>query len=440
MLKPNKKLIDTLRIGLRPTTRLFVFEGTIRSSKTVIAKQLFFYKVYDSDAPLHLIAGKDLDTIKNNILEDELGLLTLYPEYCSLEKDRVGRSYVRMETPKGVKKILLAGYADKSKWTNIVGLSIENIFVDEVNVANKQFIDECFARQVSFDTPLTIWTLNGDSPTHYIYTDYINRCETVGDVPASIRADMDRTPKTKGWLYEHFTMADNPIMTPEKIAAAEKIYPKGSYYYTIKILGERGTPNDNIFIEYMSDDLFEDVDTLEYSEWGVGVDIGATRAKNSVCLIGWKPDYSKACICDLVEFQQCGYAAKTEKLIAAIQRWGQIVPISYVAVDSAEQNYIEDLKTRFKKEHLPPVIGSYKATIKERIDMLIIGFATGRIVFNKNEGGRKAYNAYRMAKWADGQKGQKREDLNEPQNDIMDSAEYGLTRHMRAFLRSNNGN
>ena len=115
MLKPNKKLIDTLRIGLRPTTRLFVFEGTIRSSKTVIAKQLFFYKVYDSDAPLHLIAGKDLDTIKNNILEDELGLLTLYPEYCSLDKDRVGRSYVRMETPKGVKKILLAGYADKSK-------------------------------------------------------------------------------------------------------------------------------------------------------------------------------------------------------------------------------------------------------------------------------------------------------------------------------------
>ena len=105
-----------------------------------------------------------------------------------------------------------------------------------------------------------------------------------------------------------------------------------------------------------------------------------------------------------------------------------------------EQNYIEDLKTRFKKEHLPPVIGSYKATIKERIDMLIIGFATGRIVFNKNEGGRKAYNAYRMAKWAEGQKGQKREDLNEPQNDIMDSAEYGLTRHMRAFLRSNNGN
>ena len=82
MLKPNKKLIDTLRIGLRPTTRLFVFEGTIRSSKTVIAKQLFFYKVYDSDAPLHLIAVKDLDTIKNNILEHELGLLTLYPEYC----------------------------------------------------------------------------------------------------------------------------------------------------------------------------------------------------------------------------------------------------------------------------------------------------------------------------------------------------------------------
>jgi hypothetical protein len=33
-------------------------------------------------------------------------------------------------------------------------------------------------------------------------------------------------------------------------------------------------------------------------------------------------------------------------------------------------------------------------------------------------------------------KGQEREDKNEWQNDVMDSAEYSLTRHMVALLRS----
>ena len=74
----------------------------------------------------------------------------------------------------------------------------------------------------------------------------------------TIQAEMDRVEKNKGWYYTHWVMSDNPVMTPEKIQRAVAIYPKGSYYYTIKILGERGVPGDLIYLDYLNDNQIID--------------------------------------------------------------------------------------------------------------------------------------------------------------------------------------
>ena len=66
---------------------------------------------------------------------------------------------------------------------------------------------------------------------------------------------------------------------------------------------------------------------------------------------------------------------------------------------------------------------------------MIILLSLGRFHFNDNEGGKKALQAYKIAKWTEGKKGEEREDNNEPQNDIMDSVEYAVTRHMNALLK-----
>jgi PBSX family phage terminase large subunit len=434
----NDKNIDAIALALQPQTKLLTFEGTVRSSKTVTAIQAFFYRVYNSDNLMHLIAGRDFDSINDNILEaNGLGLLPQFSRYCSLKKGKIGGNYVELVSPKGVKKIKLAGYSNKAQWKKVLGGSIECIFTDEVNIADKQFIDECFARQTSFDNPFTIFTLNGDIPQHYIYTDYINKCKIIGNAPASIRADMDKVQSNPGWYYMHWTFEDNPIMTPEKIEYAKSLYPIGSYYYTIKILGERGTPGDLIFLDYISDSLVKPLKATDYDFFGIGFDIGATRAQNSITLTGFKRDFSSCAFFDKVTFKQCGYQQKTEVLKAfCLKCKAAGMHINYIAVDSAEQNYINDLRAEFKREGLPDVIPSYKATIKERIDLLIVLMSSGKILFNDTEAGRNILQAYKIAVWEENKKGQEREDKNQWQNDVMDSAEYSLTRHTKALLRS----
>jgi len=436
------KMVKAISAALKPQVNLLVFEGTVRSSKTVTAVQAFFYRVYNSDSYLHLIAGRDYDSINDNILNaDGLGLLMQFSKYCTLKKDKIGSNYVELRSDKGLKKIKLAGYSNQSQWKKVVGGSIENILIDEVNIADKQFIDECFARQTSFDNPLTIFTLNGDIPTHYVYTNYINSCKILGNAPATIRADMDKTVKVPGRYYMHWTFEDNPIMTPEKIDRARSLYPIGSYYYTIKILGERGAPGDLIFIDYISDELVADLKYEDYDIFTVGVDIGATRAQNSITLTGFKKNFTECAVLDKYTFQQCGYKQKTEMLKNIINGWlSKRIAIEGIFVDSAEQNFIADLKTEFAQLKLPLIAGSYKATIKERIDLLIVMMSTLRIKFNNTEQGRNALQAYKISKWAEKKKGEEREDKNEWQNDVMDSVEYGITRHMVTLLRAGKKN
>ncbi|AXF52136.1 MAG: terminase large subunit [Podoviridae sp. ctcf755] len=440
----NEKILDAIAIGLKNNTYLHVHEGAIRSSKTVTAIQELFEAVQSSDKILHAIVAQDMDAIMDNILKsDGFGLLEMYPEYCDLVKDKIGGNYVSVKCdlcgkPKE-KKILLASYADKSKWKKILGKTLGVILIDEVNNANKQFIDECFARMASVDSPLMIWTLNGDQPQHYIYQDYINRCKIIGKAPLSIQMEMNQVPNEPGWYLQHWTMKDNPIMTKEKIERASRMYPIGSYYYTCKILGERGSWGELIYNDYMTKEKhIKDFSSKDYkglfNKYIVGIDIGATKAQNSVSLVGFSRNYEYVGIENKLTFQQCGYDKKKEIILATVLRWKeQGKYIECISVDSAEQNFIIDLNAMFRRYGIE-VIPSYKATIKDRVDLGIALLAMGRLLFNNTNEGIDSYNAFLIAKWAENAKGKEREDNNERHNDIIDSIEYALTVHMKALL------
>lgn len=442
------KMLDCIQFALRPTTYVMAFEGSIRSIKTTTVIQMFHFLVQTSRKSFHLISANDNNSIKDVILEAEMGLITLYPDIYEMRKDEIGGYYVAVKSllpnmPE--KKILLCGFSNKARWKAINGHEFGVILLDEANNANKQFIDECFARQANVDEPKMLMTMNGDNPTHYIYTDYVNSCKILGKAPASIVADMNEYEKKQGYYYVHFTMHDNPTMTPEKIERTENIYPKGSYYYTIKILGERGTTGALIFNEYMDKSkLIKNIDKEVYYERIVGVDIGASRAENAFTLVGFDNQFTKVGILDKHSFKQVGYDNKRKALVNKVLEWQKKYGyIRCISVDSAEQNFIFDLKQEFKKYNIE-VIGSYKATIKERIDLIIVLMVLGKLTFNDNVNCRDLFDAYLNAKWEDGKIGQVREDNNDPINDKMDSLEYALTVHMKGLLlatqRAINGN
>ncbi|MBQ7912965.1 MAG: hypothetical protein IJ308_04360 [Clostridia bacterium] len=442
----NDKALDCLSLCVNPQVRQLTLEGTVRSSKTVTAIEGIFWRIYSSKGRRHLVASYDMSTLNDNILiADGFGLITKFRKYFAkdgespLKKDKIGGYYLEMDCGRrGKKKISLCAYSNKAKWKNVLGGSIECILIDEANIADPQFLNECYSRQVSFESPFTIYTLNGDVPTAKIY-EFVNSSKIIGDCPASIRAEMDKVPKKAGYYYTHWTMRDNPIMTPEKIASASSLYPVGSFYYTIKILGERGTPGKLIYIDYIDEArVLKKLDIAQYHSFTVSMDIGATRAQNSITLLGYLPEFRGVAVFAQESFSQVGYVEKTERLKAFIRKWNGLGArnIENVIIDSAEQNYIRDLQAEFLRLNLPEVIGSYKATIKDRIDMNIVLLASGKILFNDTTEGKAALDAFKQATWEDGKTGETRKDENEPWNDKLDSIEYGETRHMKALLKS----
>ena len=450
-------LIRRLFQALNPSVRFLCLEGPARSAKTVEAIEIFFRRVYNSSQKYHCIASQTYETAKDNIVEaDTVGLTFTHPNvhWCGKNLTLIGAD--------GKKKVIkVCGFLDAARWKKILGGTIENFLIDEINVANETFIDECFARQLSCEKPFMICTLNGDDPDHFVYQKYINYAKIIGDCPEStrklVKEFQERNGTRNGFYYCHFKMSDNPVMTAEKLKNAMSTYPVGSYYYITKILGERGIQGDLLFKDYMTDDLLIDAQErlpdgkpkYPLTRFTMGIDIGADRACNVFALVGWPFQLDYCVVLKVQSFKACGYREKTIRLKEFIRSFLNLrdsekavnpifdingYSLEGIEVDSAEQNYITDLKPLIRQEFDLRVEGSYKSTIKNRIDLMTIGFATKRILFDRAEAG-KGFKAYERAKRGKTQD-VLREDLNEEKNDIMDAIEYAITKHEKLLMRN----
>jgi len=455
-LELSEKILDALTIGLHkqdltsqnvidrlPSARVMTFEGVVRSSKTVTAILLFHFLVQRSGAKFHLIAGRDYDAISRNIIEAELGLKTMFPDVYEYTKDNIGGYYLEAKSPNGIKRILLAGYSDATKWKKVLGGSLENILIDEANIADEMFVKECFARQVSALNPFTIFTLNGDDPGHTIYQERINHSLIIGNCPASTRIEMEREKvKKRGYYYMWWGLHDNPIMTPEKIRDAMVLYPIGSYYHKTKILGERGRWGTMIYTDYMSTELIVDMDRkdaqgrpiYDIHSCSIGMDVAGDKASNVIALLGFNKTFSRVYLMDLLVFDnkdkygtKVGYDFIYQRMVEFIMRHRD-KPIRFIAIDNAVQAFINDLNGRRIGIE---VIPSYKATILKRIEMNCLLFSRRRFLFHKTT--ILAYQAYQSSRWTPGKVGKEREDRGDMINDIMDAVEYGETPYMTAL-------
>jgi len=451
MFKWSPLLVKRFSLMIQDYSRLITLEGPARSSKTALAINAFYYLVFDSSHKYHAICGRDYDTIKRNILEaEDIGLLVVHPD-LKLTRDKVGNYYILMRSPKGVKKILLAGYSNQTQWKKVLGGTIATFLIDEGNIADPTFIKETFARQISCDNPHTIITLNGDDPDSFIYQEVINYCKIVGRLPVSTRADMEKFQKEKGikegWYYFHFRISDNPTMTEDKLQNAYSLYPVGSYYYITKIKGERKKQGILIFNEYMTQQLIvnahekDDKGRLKYDikRYTIGVDIGSTRAYNSFILTGWSLDHHHYIYLKVRAFIKCGYGEKTKNLEIFINQIldSGILPgqIEGIYIDSAEQNYIADLSPLIKQKYGINVYPSIKYTIKDRIDMSVIAYSRKNGLFHNSKEVMEVYKAFESSTWKPDKIGLEREDNNTKANDLMDSAEYSLTAHMQELMK-----
>ena len=191
-----------------------IAHGSVRSGKTIAATLRFLTFLGESPYQEFMISGKTRDTIERNVIRDLIKMIDGRVPY----KYRKFDNYIEIED----KKVWLIGFSDEGATEKVRGMTIGGWYADEITSASKSTVEMAITR-CSLDNAQMFWTMNPESPYHYIYTDYITNQELLN------------TGTVKVW---HFTLDDNLHLSKRYIEELKRVNRKSQVSYKRNILGE----------------------------------------------------------------------------------------------------------------------------------------------------------------------------------------------------------
>ncbi len=240
----------------RSNARLNIWEGAVRSSKTVCSIVRWLRYLEEAPPGPLLMAGKTERTLKNNILdpiEQMVGPGLYHHDRWAGEVRIAGR------------RILCRGANDALAESKIRGLTLSGIYGDEITLWPESFFKRCLDR-LSVPGAKFFGTTNPDGPHHWLKKDYLDR-EHELDLKAF-----------------HFTLRDNPNLDPAYVAALEKEFT--GLWYRRFVLGLWVVAEGAVFDQF--DEGVHVVSELPAGAWErviVGVDYG-TGAPTAFIALG----------------------------------------------------------------------------------------------------------------------------------------------------------
>ena len=191
-----------------------IAHGSVRSGKTIAATFKFLIFVLKSNYYEFMISGKTRDTIERNVVRDLIRMIDGNIPY----KYRKFDNYIEIAD----KKIWLIGFSDEGATEKVRGMTVGGWYADEITSASKSTVEMAITR-CSVDGAKMFWTMNPESPYHFIYTDYITN------------TDLINSGTVKVW---HFTLEDNLHLSKRYIEELKRVNRKSKVNYKRNILGE----------------------------------------------------------------------------------------------------------------------------------------------------------------------------------------------------------
>lgn len=227
-------------------------EGQTAAGKTTVGILKFILMCVRSNKKQHGICGLDKGTVEKNIINKDLGVLDFFGvevAYFPSGNKNDTLPHLEIYSSKGLKIVYIFGYDDESRWKKALGGQLGCLYIDEVNIASLEFIQEAFMR-----ADYKMCTLNPDDPNLPVYSDYINHSrplpEYEKDVPEEMLSQLHSRPAYVGWVHWFFTMDDNAALTEEKKRIIIQSVPVGTKRYKNKILGLRGRSEGLVFTKF----------------------------------------------------------------------------------------------------------------------------------------------------------------------------------------------
>jgi PBSX family phage terminase large subunit len=212
---------DSVRLA---TARLNVWDGSVRSSKTIssLLKWLKFVRTAPP-GPL-LMVGKTERTLKRNIIDP---LTEMLGEKRCMFVAGAGELHLLGRV------IYVAGAYNEGSVDKIRGLSLVGAYVDEVSTMPESFWTMLLTR-LSIPGAQLFGTTNPDGPQHWLLVNYLERARVHLDIHGQLHHHDE--PDTLNLHRFSFKLADNPNLTPEYVADVSAEFT--GLWYRRLILGE----------------------------------------------------------------------------------------------------------------------------------------------------------------------------------------------------------
>ncbi len=229
---------------LRHNAPVEFLEGTTAAGKTTVGVFKFMLKVAESPKKIHILSGLDLGTIEKNIINKDLGILDIFGDLVQYNAAGRGKHSLPHLAYRD-KIIYVLGYDNKARWKKALGGQYGCLYVDEINIADMEYV-----REASMRCDYFMATLNPDDPGLPVYSEYINHSRPLSgyekDAPDELNQMLCEEPKP-GWVHWFFSFEHNAGLTPEKKAQIIGNVPVGTKLYKNKIQGLRGRATGLIF-------------------------------------------------------------------------------------------------------------------------------------------------------------------------------------------------
>lgn len=203
-----------LRSVREATGSVNIWHGAIRAGKTV--GSLIRWMLFLANAPRGgelVMVGRTRDAVWRNVI-GPLQDPAITGDAAAAVIGNYGAPTVQILG----RRVHVLGASDAKAELVIRGMTIAGAYVDEVTTLPEQFFTQLLGR-MSVPGARLFGTTNPDNPAHWLKRKFLDR---IGDLPH--------------WRFWHFTMDDNPSLTPEYVA--QKRLEFTGLWYRRFILGE----------------------------------------------------------------------------------------------------------------------------------------------------------------------------------------------------------
>ncbi len=198
------------------------------------------------------LRGKTIVALRRNFISPLLPLLSKLGFAC---EEKISQNLVIIRCGGRENRFFLFGGKDEGSASLIQGATFAGVLMDEAALMPRSFIEQACAR-CSVEGSKLWFNCNPENPQHWFYLERVQKA------------------RERRALYLHFTMEDNPGLSPEIIERYRKMY--SGVFYRRFILGEWVAAQGRVY-DFFDESFVRDAPEGPFEQFAVSCDYGTAN-------------------------------------------------------------------------------------------------------------------------------------------------------------------